>query len=176
MRHTDDNLTGTDDLARLRQGVHHHAVRVGEQDRIAGFVARNVRLRLGRLELRLGRLGGGLDLVVGRGRHGTGRDEIAIACLVLRGLARAGRGGGHGLVMGAGGEPQVGGVDAHQRLAALDGLPGIDLALQDLAGNTKTQVALHPRRDDAGEGTLGLPGGLHGPHPHEGKLGPRIDG
>ena len=175
MRHTDDNLTGTDDLARLRQGLHHHAVRVGEQDRVAGFVAGNVGLGLGRIELRPCRLGGRLDLVVGRGRYRTRRDEVAVSRLVLRGLARARRGGGNGLVVGARGEPQVGGVDAHERLAALDGLPGIDQALQDLAGNAETQVALHPRRNDAGERTLGLDGGLHRPHPHQGNLGPRID-
>lgn len=175
MRHTDDDLPGADDLARLRQGLHHHAVRVGEQDRVAGFVARNVGPGLGRIELRPCRLRGRPDIVVGRGRNRALGDEGAVSRLVLRGLARARRGGGNGLLVGARGEPQVRGIDAHERLAALDGLPGIDQALQDLAGNAKSQVALHPRGNNAGERTLGLDGDFHRSHPHQRNLGLRID-
>jgi len=88
---------------------------------------------------------------VAGGRTGARRDEVAVSRLVLRGLVRARRGGGNGLVAGAHGEPQIGGIDAHQRLAALDSLPGIDQARQDLAWNAETEIALHPCRDDAGK-------------------------
>ena len=174
MRDTDDNLTGSDDLARLRQGLHHHAVRVGEQDRVAGFVAGNVGLGLGRIELRSRRLGGSLDLVVGRCRYKARGDEVAVSRLVLRGLARTRRGGGNGLLVRTRGELQVRGIDAHERLAALDRLPGIDQAFQDLPGNAEPQVALHPRRNDAGERTLGLDGRLDRSYSHQGNFGPRI--
>jgi hypothetical protein len=73
-------------------------------------------------------------------------------------------------------EPQVRGIDAHERLAALDGLPGIDQAFQDLAGNAEPQVALHPRCDDAGERTLRVDGRLHRGDPHEGSLCSRVNG
>ena len=51
-----------------------------------------------------------------------------------------------------GGELQVDRIEAQKHLATLDGLAGIDQALQHLAGHAETQVALHPGRDDAGEG------------------------
>ena len=73
---------------------------------------------------------------------------------VRRGLVRARPCGGNGLLVRAHGQPQVGGIDTHEQLAALDGLPGINQAFQDLPGDSKPQVALHAGRDDAGEGTL----------------------
>ena len=76
--------------------------------------------------------------------------------------------------MRARGEPQVRGIDAHERLAALDRLPGINQALQNLPGDAEPQVALHAGRDDAGEGTLRLGGDLDGPYPHQRGLRPRI--
>ena len=51
MRHTHDNLAGTDDLPRLGQSFDDHAVRIGEEDGVARFV--DVGLRLGRVEVRL---------------------------------------------------------------------------------------------------------------------------
>src|SRR6185437_238956 len=35
MRHTDDNLAGSDDVSRLRQSLDHHPVRISKQDRVA---------------------------------------------------------------------------------------------------------------------------------------------
>ena len=174
MRHTHDDLAGSDNLPRLRQRLDHHAVRIGEQDGVARFVAGDVGLGLGRVELRSCRLGGSLDLVVGRCRNRSRGDEVAVARLVLRRLARARLGGGNRLLVRARGEPQVRGIDAHERLAALDRLPGIDQALQNLPGHAEPQVALHPGRDDSGERTLRLDGGLDGPDSHERGLRPRI--
>lgn len=57
--------------------------------------------------------------------------------LVRRGLVRTRLGGGNGFLVRAHGQPQVRGIDTHQRLAALDGLPGINQAFQDLAGDSE---------------------------------------
>ena len=76
--------------------------------------------------------------------------------------------------MRARGEPQVRGIDAHERLAALDRLPGIDQAFQNLPGHPKSQVALHTRRDDTGERTFRAGGGVDGRYAHQRVLGPRI--
>ena len=154
MRHTHDDLAGSDDLPRLRQRLDHHAVRISKQDSVARFVAGNVGLGFGRIEFRSCRFGGSLGLVIFRCRNRARGDEVAVSHLVLRSLARARPCGGNGLLVRAHGEPQVRGIDAHERLAALDRLPGIDQAFQDLPGNSEPQVALHAGRDDAGERTL----------------------
>jgi hypothetical protein len=176
MRDPHDYLAGTDDLAGLGKRIHHHAIRVGEQHGVARFVAGHVGLGLGRIEFRLCRFGGGFHFVVGRRGNRTGGDEIAVSRFVVRGLARACRGGRHRLVVRTRGELQVGGIDPHERLAAGDGLPRVDQALQNLPGHAEPQVTLHPRRDDAGERTLRLAGGLNRRQAHEGGLRPRITG
>ncbi|GLH21296.1 hypothetical protein BR1R3_40380 [Pseudomonas atacamensis] len=48
-------------------------------------------------------------------------------------------------------QAEVDRVEAHQRLAALDRLPGINQTLEYLARNAKAQIALGARSDDAGE-------------------------
>lgn len=174
MRHANDDLASADHLARLGQGLHDNTVRIGEQDGVARFVVGHVGLGLGPLQLGSCRIGSGLDLVVGRGRHRPGRHQIAVARLILRGLASACRGGGNSLVAGMRGELQISGVDTHQRLAALDGLPGIDHALKNLAGNAESQVALHPCRDDAAERRLSLGAAGYRRDPDEWRLGSRI--
>ena len=73
-----------------------------------------------------------------------------------------------------GGQLQVLGIDAHQRLAALDGLSGVHQPLQHLAGNAETQIALDPGADGAGERPGGGRRGLHRGHAHQGRLGPGI--
>ena len=50
-------------------------------------------------------------------------------------------------------------------------LASIDQALQDLAGNAETQVALHPRRYGAGERTGGSCGLLDNSSAHQRRLG-----
>ena len=89
---------------------------------------------------------------------------------------RARRCSGHGLFVRARGEPEVRRIDAYERLASRDGLPGIDQTLENLPWNAEPQVALHSRRDDAGERTVPLRGGLHRGNPHEGVLCSRVNG
>jgi hypothetical protein len=154
MRQTHDDLTGTDDLPRLRQSLDYHAVPVGEQDSVTSFIAGDACLGLRRIELRACGLGVRLDFVVGRCRNGTPGDKVAEAQLVVRSLARSRPGSDNGLVVCAHGEREVRGIDTHERLSALDGLSRIDQAFQDFPGNPEPQVALHAGRDDAGERTL----------------------
>src|SRR6266545_3717371 len=136
-RHTHDDLAGTDDLARLRESLDYHAIRVSQQVRVARLIAGNVGPGLGRVELRSCRLGVSLDFVIGRCRNRTPGDEVAVPQLVGRSLARSRPGSGNGLVVRAHGERQVRGIDAHERLAALDGLPCINQAFQDFPGDSE---------------------------------------
>jgi hypothetical protein len=94
--------------------------------------------------------------------------------LVGRRLVRARPGSGNRLLLRARGKPQVRGIDAHERLAALDRLPGINQAFQNLPGHAETQVTLHTGRDDTGEGTLRPGGDLDGPYLHQRGLRSRI--
>ena len=73
------------------------------------------------------------------------------------------------------GELQIGGVDAQQRLTTLDGLPAIDQALENFSGNPETQIALHPRCNDAAERRLGLAAAGYRCDPDEWRLGPWVD-
>ena len=52
---------------------------------------------------------------------------------------RARLGSGNRLLLRTRGNFQVRGIDAHERLAPLDGLPGIDEALQDLPGHAEAR-------------------------------------
>ena len=151
MRDAHDGLAGADHLARLRERVDDDAVRVRHEQRIAGRVARDVVLRLGRAQLRCRRVRGGLQLLVRGGRHGACRDEVAVAGLVVGRLARAGAGGRDGLGLRTRLQAEVDGIDAHQGLPPADGLADVDEALHHLARHAKAQVALDPGADDAGE-------------------------
>jgi hypothetical protein len=42
-------------------------------------------------------------------------------------------------------------VNPHQRLTGFDLLTDVHQPFDDLAGNPKAEIALHPRPDDAGE-------------------------
>ena len=66
MRHTHDDLARSDDLARLRQSLDDHAVRISKQDCVARLVAGNVGPGFGSIQLRFCRLGGSLHFVVAR--------------------------------------------------------------------------------------------------------------
>jgi hypothetical protein len=72
MRHTDDNLTGNDDLPRLYQSLDYHTVRISQEDSVAHLVASNVGLGSGRLEIRSCRLGGSFGFVIFRCRNRAG--------------------------------------------------------------------------------------------------------
>ena len=52
-----------------------------------------------------------------------------------------------------GGKLEIGGIHAHERLAAFDGLPRIDKPFQHFAGNPKAHIALHPDRYGSRERT-----------------------
>src|SRR5256885_15687009 len=71
MRQTHDDLTGTDDLPRLRQSLDYHAGRVREQNSVTCFIASNAGLGLGHIELRSCGLGVSLAFVIGRCPHRT---------------------------------------------------------------------------------------------------------
>ena len=174
--HTHDDLPRGDDLSGLGHCFDDDAIRIGDQHRVARFVTGDVGLGGGRIELRSCRLGGSLHFVVRRGGDCAGRDEVAVSRLIVRGLPRARRRSGNGLFVRARGEPEVRRIDAYERLASRDGLPGIDQTLENLPWNAEPQVALHSRRDDAGERTVPLRGGLHRGDPHEGVLCSRVNG
>ncbi len=174
MGHAHDDLAGSNDLSRLRQGFDHHAVRIGQQDRIARLVAGNGRLGLGCIELGPCRLGVRLNLLVGRFRNRTCGDEGLVSRFLLRGLAHARLGGGNSLLLCLQREPQVLGIDTYERLAAPDVLAGIDRAFQNLSGNSEPEIALHAGRDDPGEGTLRPGGILDSLDPHQRRLGPWV--
>src|SRR4029079_10214318 len=105
----------------------------------------------GGIELRACRVCGSLHFVVGRCRNEVRRNEAAVSQLVIRSLPRARLCGSDGLLLRSRGEPEVRGIDTHERLAALDGLTGIDQTSQDLPGTSEAEVALHLGRDDAAE-------------------------
>ena len=154
MRHTHDDLACIHDLPRFRQRLDHYAIGIRQQDGIAGFVSGNVSLSLGCVELRSCRFGSCFDFVIGRSRDRTPSDEIAISRLILRSLVCERFRSGNGLLVRMHGQPQVGGIDAHERFATLDALSGVNQAFQDLARHSKAQVALHAGRDDASERSL----------------------
>src|SRR5205085_4330910 len=99
-------------------------------------------LGFSRIELRSSGLGSSLGFVILRGRNGADGDEVTVSPFVLGALVRARPCGRNGLLVRAHGEPQVRRIDTHERLAAPDGLPGINQALQDLPGDSEPQVAL----------------------------------
>jgi hypothetical protein len=62
---------------------------------------------------------------------------------------------GNGVALRGERKLKIGFVNAHQRLTGCDLLTDIHQSFHDLAGDTETEVALHPRSDDAREGALG---------------------
>lgn len=145
-------LAGADHLAWLGQCLHDDTVGIGEQLGVAGGVTGNLGLGLGCTELRASRIRRCLVLVVGRCRYRASAAQGAVTSFVIAGLLSPCPRCGHRLALGMGGELQVDRIEAQKHLATLDCLAGIDQTLQHLAGHAETQVALHPGRDDAGEG------------------------
>ena len=99
VRNSHDYLPGSDDLPRLRQRFDYNAVRVSRQECIAGVVAGDIGLRLGRIEVRSSRFGGSLDLLIRRCRNRAGADELAVSRFFQRGLARASLRRGNSLLL-----------------------------------------------------------------------------
>ena len=69
------------------------------------------------------------------------------------------------IALGGQGETQIGFVDAHEGLARLDLLADVHEPSDDLAGNAKAEIALHPGRNDTCEAAFGVgrPRGRHQP-------------
>jgi hypothetical protein len=150
MRHTHDDLAGSDDLARLRQSLDDDSVRIGEQDRVAVSLRATSAARFGSIEL--SSCASAAALLCRRPLlKRSWRDEPPISHLVIRSLARRAPWRRNGLLVRAPGEPQVRRIDTHERLAAPDGLPGIDQTSQNLPRDAESEVALHVGRDDSGE-------------------------
>jgi hypothetical protein len=174
VRKTHDSLTRSHHLSWLSQGLEHYAVRVGQQGSVARFVAGNASAGLGRVEIGPCRFSGRPGLVIFRCRHGTTGDEIAESNFVLRSLSRTRPRGDNGFLVGAHREPEVGGIDTHERLTALHSLSGIDQAFRDLAGNAEPEVALDASRDDARERAPRLDGAADNTDSHQWCLRSRI--
>jgi hypothetical protein len=145
MGQLDDGLACGDDLSGFGQRFNHHAIGIGDDQRIACRIDRDIGLGEGRIELGLGGIGIGLGLIVARHRDGARRYEIAIALFIGGGLERAGTRRIDRIMCGLSAQTVVGAVDAHQGLTLVHHLPRIDEAFDHLAGDAKAQIALHPR-------------------------------
>ncbi|MNQ79039.1 hypothetical protein D3C85_939690 [compost metagenome] len=152
-RQAHDRLSRADDLPRFGQRIDDDAVGVRKQHGVTRRVLRNVGLRFGRLEIGPRRVGGRLDLLVGRGRYRAFGNQAAIARFVVGRLAGACPGGGHGFALRAGLQAQVDRVQTHQCLAPRHGLPGVDQPLEDFARYAKTEIALDACRHHPGKRT-----------------------
>ena len=155
MRQLHHGLPGGDDLAGLGQGLDDGPVRVGEQQGVRDLVARHLGLGFGRRQLRIGTVEGRLDLVVFLLGRPARLAQLAVPGLVGRRLDREGAGGGDRFLPGREGELEIRRVEAHERLAGADGLPGVDQPLDHLARDAEAEIALDPGGDDARERPLG---------------------
>jgi hypothetical protein len=66
------------------------------------------------------------------------------------------------------------GIDAHQRLPAMDDLAGVDQSSHDLAADAESEVALHARANDAGILARGAVNGSSRGDPHERRTCARV--
>ena len=96
VREPHDRLAGAHDLAGLRERVHHDAVAVRDEFRIAGRIARDAGIGLGGAQLGFRGIGRCLDLVIGRCRYRAGAAQVTVARFVLGGLPRTCPCRGHG--------------------------------------------------------------------------------
>ena len=129
---------------------------------------------LGRVEICSRRFRGRPGLVIFRRRHRATGDEVSVPNLVFRSLARTRPCSGNGLLERTHREPEVSGIDAHERLTTLDRLSSIDQAFQDLPGNAEPQVALNASCDDSGERAIRLDEALDETYSHQRSLRSRV--
>ncbi|MEY9798908.1 hypothetical protein ABH984_006923 [Bradyrhizobium ottawaense] len=150
-------------MAGLAKRLGDRAVRVCHQDGIGRLVLGDACLGFGRGELRLGCIRGGLRLLVALFGRPSIVDQVGISPLIGIRLHdyRASR--GYGVALRRKRKAEVGLVDPHERLPGFDLLADIHQPLDDLAGDAKAEIALHPRADGACEPALGAvhPRGLH---------------
>jgi hypothetical protein len=90
------------------------------------------------------------------------RAKLAITRFIGRGLLRRRACRDNGVLFGRPPKIEICLIEPHQRIAGADGLTDIDKALDHFAGNAEAEVALHPRRNDAGEGAQGAGARLGG--------------
>ena len=174
MRDPHDDLAGSHYLSGLDECFDHYAVGIGTQHRVVRLIAGNFSLRFGGIELGRGGLSRGFHLVVGRGGNRATSDEVAVARLILRGLAGESARGGNGLGLCAHRELEIHGIDAHEHLAPSDRLPRIHRALEHFPRDAKPQIALHTRGDDAGERASRLDVALDAFDSNQRRLSPRV--
>ena len=152
MRHTHDDLAGTDDVPGSAR-VSTTTPSASSAGLRSSLVAGHVGPGLGRIELRSCRLGGSLGLVIGRCRTSPRGPRSAVSHLVIRGL------GARALAAAT--------ASSCARMASLRSVGSIRMSgwprltvcpastrFQDLPGDSESQVALHAGRDDSGERTL----------------------
>ena len=153
-----DRLASCHHLPGFGQGLDDSAIGVCEQQRISGFVSRDIGLgRRGR-QLRGRRVEGGLGLLVSLPTRPAGGGELAIAHLVTPSLDGRGARCRDGVFLGGQREVEILRIEAHERLAGVNLLADIDEALDHLARNAKTEIALDTRRNNPRE----CPPGGHG--------------
>ena len=152
MSHAYHDLSCIDDLAGFDQRFHDDATGIGYQLGITCRVESNFSLGLGRTELGLGGIRRSLDLIVGRSRYRAGSAQVAVAGFILSRLLCPRSRSSDSFPLRMRCEPQIDGIDAHEWLAAFDGLSRVYKPLQHLAGDAKAQVALDSSSYGPGEG------------------------
>jgi hypothetical protein len=119
------------------------------------LVSRDVGLRLRGRQLRGPAVESGLGLLVSLPRHPADGVELPAGCLVGFCLDGYGARCCDGVFFGGKRKIEILLIEAYERLAGADVLPGIDEALDHLARHAKSEIALDARGDDARKSPLG---------------------
>ncbi len=148
-------LTGSNDLPRLTQRFNNRSVHVRCENSIGGGILCHLRLGLCCRKLRPRSIRSGLCLLIALARNPSLFEQLRIAFRICFRLTNRCARRGNSIALRRQRKTEIGFVNPHQRLAGLDLLPRIDKAFYDLAGDAKTKIALHPRRDHARKTALG---------------------
>jgi hypothetical protein len=105
--------------------------------------------------LGLGGIQRGLRLLVALSGSPSVAHQPGVSLFIRFGLNERCARCGNGVALRCDRKAKVGFVDPHQRLTGFDLLTGIHKPFHDLAGDAKTEVALHPRPYDAREAAFG---------------------
>jgi hypothetical protein len=155
LRQLNDGLSRGHHLARFTERRDHRPIGVGDKGGVGGLVLRDLRVCFRSIKLRLSGVEPGFRLFVAlRVCAQPVLHQHCIALLVCACLSQDRASGGNRVAPGGKGEPQIGFVDAHQRLATLDLLTYVHKPFDDLPGDTKPEIALYPRRDRAADDAL----------------------
>jgi hypothetical protein len=148
-------LAGGDHLPGFGQGCDDSAIGISEQQRISGFVSRDIGLRFSGRQLRFCAVGGRLGLIIPLPRDPTVSGKLAIPRFVGPCLGGQCARRHDGVFLGGQREVEILRIEAHEPLAGVNLLADIDEALDDLARNAKAKIALDARRNYAREYPLG---------------------